>query len=294
MKEVVIFVTLSVVLPACGVAALEVDAPPGVDGQAIVGGAAYSGLPAVGALFNNGSPWCTGTLVGPKKVLTAAHCLRGVNAARLQFRLGANAYTPAHVIGVGRVKPHPEFDPHALTHDIGVVTLKTSAPVAPMTLLAEMDDSWVGTSLFIVGYGVTNGRIQDGAGKKRAVTIPITAVDDTTFQYAAPGKNACNGDSGGPALYRDPNGTFLVAGVTSYGDAGCRLYGVDTRVDAFIDFVGAATALPSDPCRGETFRGRCAGDLLVWCEEEEVKSLDCTTEDSGCAWDAPDGFYNCL
>jgi secreted trypsin-like serine protease len=119
-------------------------------------------------------------------------------------------------------------------------------------------------------------------------------VRDTTFQYAEPDTSACSGDSGGPALYRDPDGTSLVVGVTSYGDATCTSYGVDTRVDVFLDFVSAASALPSAPCRGETYRGRCAGDLLVWCQEDEVRSEDCAAENAGCGWDAPAGFFNCL
>ena len=294
MREIIVIVVFSSWLIACGEPTAEPESPLDAVESAIVGGSLYSGLPAVGALTMNGAPWCSGTLVGPKKVLTAAHCLRGVDASRMQFRIGPNAMAPAHTIAVAHVKPHPDFDPDTVTNDIGLVTLKTAAPVPPMTLLAAMDTSWVGTPLFFVGYGVTNGRTQVGAGKKRAVTIPITEVGESSFEYAAPGKNSCNGDSGGPALYRDPNGSFLVAGVTSYGDAGCRVFGVDTRVDVFQDFVGAAAALPSESCRGETFKGRCAGDVAIWCEEQDVKSVDCAADGSSCGWDAADGYYNCL
>jgi secreted trypsin-like serine protease len=42
----------------------------------------------------------------------------------------------------------------------------------------------------------------------------------------------CSGDSGGPAFV-DRSGTIYVGGITSFGDAACRTYGVSTRVDAY-------------------------------------------------------------
>ena len=294
MREIVLVSALSFTLAACGATTPELDLSSEGGAEAIVGGVSYAGLPAVGALFRNGAPFCTGTLVGPRKVLTAAHCLQGVTASQLQFRIGANAFSPAHIVSVSRIKSHPDFDMESITNDIGLVTLRTDAPATPLKLLAEMDESWVGTPMFIVGYGVTSSHSYAGAGKKRAVTIPVTDIGATKFEYQAPGKSACNGDSGGPALYHDPNGTFLVAGVTSYGDADCEAYGVDTRTDVYASFVGAPTALPSDPCRGETFKGRCAQGLLIWCDDQEVKTEDCAAEGATCGWQAGAGYYNCL
>ncbi len=46
-----------------------------------------------------------------------------------------------------------------------------------------------------------------------------------------------------------------------------------------------------DPCRGETFEGRCVGQLLIWCEDNVVRTADCKRE---CGWDGTNQFYNCL
>jgi len=296
MKQIMIVLALGAAFAACGVAGVDIDADdqPLAATDEIIGGVSYSGLPAIGALFVNGAPYCTGTLVGPRKVLTAAHCVRGVTAASMEFRIGPNAFQPRYVVGVAKLKAHPHFNPTTITNDIAYVTLKTDAPATPMTLLAGMDTTWVGTPLLFVGYGVTNGHTQTGVGKKRAVTIPITEVGDTQFRYEAPGKNSCNGDSGGPALFRDPTAGYLIAGVTSYGDVGCTVYGVDTRVDAYVSFVGAAAAGPSDPCRGETFGGRCKNGTLIWCENHEVMTLDCNADGATCGWDPSGGYYNCF
>ncbi len=202
----------------------------------IVGGSLYDALPAVGALFVDGQPWCTGTLITRRTVLTAAHCVVDLAPGRMRFRLGANAWEPTKTIEVTRLTPHPAFDPDALTSDIALVTLRSNAPAAGLPPLPHMDESWLDTPLLFVGYG-TSGRGM-GAGEKRAVWIPIAELDATRFAYSVAGKNTCHGDSGGPAFFHDTDSdTYYIAGITSWGDAGCKYFGVDTRVDAFWDFV---------------------------------------------------------
>lgn len=353
LQQGLILLLASALLAACGV-------EPGTSAQVqaqgredIVGGSSYSGLPAVGAITYRGSQHCTGTLIGARKVLTAAHCLEGVNVNQLRFVIGPNAYQPQYSLRVASVTPHPAYNSYALTNDIGYLTLSSDAPVAPMKVLGNMSNSFVGEPLFFVGYGVTNGATQSGAGLKRAVWMDVSRVDSTTFRYNDPGKNTCSGDSGGPAFYQTAAGDLAVAGVTSYGDWYCTQYGVDTRVDTYVSFLGVTpagsggggssggtaggcgqetyegrcsgdtvvwcesgtvyqnncgsdgltcgwssannyyacvAAAPVDPCQGETFKGRCDGKTVIWCENQEVKSLNCNR----CGYDQLNGYYNCL
>jgi uncharacterized protein (TIGR03382 family) len=56
----------------------------------------------------------------------------------------------------------------------------------------------------------------------------------------------CFGDSGGPAFIYRGNRPYL-AGVTSFGDENCSLYGVSTRVDAYTAFVNQFTGVDVAP-----------------------------------------------
>ena len=261
----------------------------------IVGGSTYDGLPAVGALLYNGSQHCTGTLVAPRKVLTAGHCVDGFSASRMTFAIGPNAYSPQATVSVSSIEAHPGYNSYNITNDIGLVHLAQDAPVAPLGVVTQMDSSWVGTNLFFVGYGVSNGYNQTGAGLKRAVWMGVSSVNSTTFRYDDPDRNTCNGDSGGPAFYRDAAGNYLVAGVTSYGDAYCTQYGVDTRVDAFLPFLGLDDEPPvqQDPCQGETYEGRCENDAVIWCENDQVYRQDCASDGKQCGFAAENAYFAC-
>ena len=262
--------------------------------EEIVGGQATSSLPAVGNILRFGSPHCTGTVIGPRTIVTAAHCLQ-VNASSLTFAIGGNAFQPDAVVGVQSVTPHPNYNPNSLTNDIGYITLSQNAPVEPMGLLESMDSSFVGTELVFVGYGASNGFSQTGSGIKRFVNMPISQVGATQFAYQTPGKNTCNGDSGGPA-FAQVNGTLLVAGVTSYGDANCVDFGVDTRVDTYKDFLPSAPPPPpTDPCGGLTFSGECNGNTVEWCENNTPQSSDCNSQAGKvCGFDASKNYFACI
>jgi hypothetical protein len=51
---------------------------------------------------------------------------------------------------------------------------------------------------------------------------------------------------------------------------------------------------PADPCNGESYEGRCEDGSVIWCEDEQVNSIDCTQYGKTCGWDGSKGFYNCL
>ena len=53
--------------------------------------------------------------------------------------------------------------------------------------------------------------------------------------------------------------------------------------------VAGLCEIPADPCGDIGYVGCCDGDTLVWCENNELKSLNC----GSCGWDGNNGFYNC-
>ncbi|MAT25355.1 MAG: hypothetical protein CMN29_10405, partial [Sandaracinus sp.] len=224
------------------------DDSVGAKDEAIVGGSAFAGLPAVGALAYGASTFCTGTLITPTRVLTAAHCVEGARVSSMSFITGPSNRQIETSTRVVRAVPHPSYDSRRLVNDIAYLDL--AAPVTgvePIGVLPGMDSSWVGRDLLHVGYGASDGFRQTGGGIKRAVVMPINQVGGTQFAYGEDGKNTCNGDSGGPALYRTGSGEYLVAGVTSYGDRTCSSYGVNTRADVYLDFLGVPGGSPTPP-----------------------------------------------
>ncbi len=234
---------LAAMLAACTeptdeVAEGEESSPVESTESAIVGGRATTAHPAVGAFINASGPFCTGTVVGKRAVLTAAHCVEGVRANRVAFVLGASAFQPEALVRITQLVPHPRYDGARLTNDIAVAVLAEDAPVSPIPLNTQaLDAGWVGRTLLHVGYGASNGRTGAGSGTKRSVAMPITAIGGTQFAYGDRTRNTCFGDSGGPALLEGAGGSASVVGVTSYGDQTCTQFGVDTRVDAFQSFV---------------------------------------------------------
>lgn len=206
-------------------------------GTPIVNGQETSDYPEAGVLLQQGQAFCTGTLIAPRSVLTAGHCVEGQDPSQFSFGIGASQDQLDTELSVVGAVQHPQFDMQQLVNDVAVVTLGEDAPIAPMPMNPSMDQSWIGKPVTLVGYGVDDGPSQSNAGIKRMVTVTIDQVDPTTLHYTTQqGQTACNGDSGGPA-FSDEGGQLVVAGITSYGDQNCQQYGVYTRVDAYLDFI---------------------------------------------------------
>ena len=208
----------------------------------IVNGTQTSDYPAVGLIGESGDHFCTGTLIAPQYVLTAAHCAEGVGNTTGTFTVGGRSYQTE------RVFVHPSYNGNAIgsdsANDIAIYKLSQAVVgVAPMDIFRGIPQ--VGQLLTLVGFGGggngttgTNGDF----GIKRVGTTPIDEVSRTLISWNFDNNTEANtapGDSGGPAFVT-VNGVKYIAGVTSGGDspnASIGDHSFDTRVDAFAAWI---------------------------------------------------------
>jgi secreted trypsin-like serine protease len=221
------------------------------------------------AIFRKGHMHCSGSVIGPTKVLTAGHCVAGFNLANFQVIVGRPTLrdqTVGQSIGVSSGRVHPDFEQTGL-HDVAVLNLAQPTSAAPVAL-ATPDQSTAATQaelpLRVAGFGATNpfGVHLSGFLKQtteivrtdrrclKAYTRDLYAPESMICALGAkrkkPGRfkihtSACSGDSGGPLVADLPTGPVEV-GTVSFGGALCGLPAAPTvysRVASSLDFINA-------------------------------------------------------
>ena len=193
---------------------------------------------------------CTATLVAPRVVVTAAHCVVNRSPASLEVFFGQDVTAAGRFAYVVDLQVPTSFDPETLANDIAVLMLASDAPSKPVALqTVAIDASAVGTKARVVGYG--EDAIGARGGARLEGTVVIGAVAPTTLTVTPGPQLTCNGDSGGP-LFLSKGGVDYLAGVTSFGDPGCKNHSQLTRVDAFVTafvqpFIDMAATAPTPP-----------------------------------------------
>lgn len=252
LKRAVLIAGIAGLFTACGAPLPgEVDGEAGESDQAIIGGTTDNGDPSVVAIFahapgaTSGS-LCTGTVISPTAVLTAAHCVAPstVGTGQVFEVITGTTLSLSNALKVASTTYDKAFNPNKLTagHDIGIVKLASPTTLKPIPFnKTALSSSIVGKSVRLVGYG-SNTHSNTGAGTKRTVTTTVSALNSLLIKIGSSSKQTCHGDSGGPALMTI-NGVETVVGVTSYGTDSstqvCINGGYDTRVDDYVSFINA-------------------------------------------------------
>ncbi len=189
---------------------------------------------------------CTGTLIAPRVVVTAAHCLGGAPPTAFDVVVGPSIAGPRlHVVG-GAV--HPEYLRDEHPYDIAAFILERDAAVTPRPMReAPLDASLTSEKVRLVGFGVLSGDDM-GGGERREGWASVENVDAYELRIVPGPALTCRGDSGGPIFLPTPEGDLLI-GVTTWGDPPCASFGMAVRVDrqrAFIKAMVDGAALGPD------------------------------------------------
>ncbi|XP_071092368.1 semaphorin-5B-like isoform X1 [Haliotis cracherodii] len=210
---------------------------------------------------------CGGSLIGLNKVLTAAHCVVGLQASSLSVEVGKHCSSTSgsasynsrnpnmEVMEVEEFVIHPNFNSGSgLLFDAAVLKLKKDAITTKCRQVIQMAPSsqvtQTGRTCTVIGWGTTsyNGpaasilqevdlELYDSQTCRDTFPSTASGVDNNVICAAngvSGGEDACQGDSGGPLVCLDDN-VWVQYGIVSSGFECARANqaGLYTEVAAF-------------------------------------------------------------
>jgi len=258
-----------VALPECSLSKCRTETGPVVCGQPVRSSRIVRGndtIPgaypwAVGIQFLD-KLYCGGSLISSQFIITAAHCVKGINPDRIRLILGDHdrrrdeAHQQQRLIE--RVFIHPNFVKKTFNNDIALVKMRSEVEFSDFirpVCLPSWDRSYNGQNTIVVGWG----KLSEGglpANILQEVSVPIIPQKkcrhNTNYRTSEITENmfcagfdrgkidACQGDSGGPAVWKGEGEHFFTQiGIVSWGQGCARggYPGVYTRIGRYLEWI---------------------------------------------------------
>ncbi|XP_055915311.1 serine protease SP24D-like [Eupeodes corollae] len=197
---------------------------------------------------------CGGSIVARNYILTAAHCVSKVqttpvDVSSVTVRVGSkNQYAGGKLLPIEEIFIHKSYG--SFLYDVALLKLATNLELGPkvdiIDLASEPDVVLPGNSVVIAGWGRTETSGTNAYKLQHGDAAVISASDcENSIGYGYPsvlcvqnklGKGACNGDAGGPAVYKNKLvgvGNFVI------GACGTKYPDVYARVTYFAEWINS-------------------------------------------------------
>jgi len=202
-------------------------------------------------------PYCGGSILSSKTILTAAHCTTGKLASSITVVVAEHDWTAEdgqEWFTVCGKTEHPAHDSDTEDNDFSILTLcqeiAFKREASPVCLPDQPGSSYDGVTATVSGWGTLSF---GGSQPQQLMEVDVSTLTNTACNVAygagaitssmicaaQEGKDACQGDSGGPLVTKGQDSYYSLIGVVSWG-AGCadpNFPGVYSRVTQVTEFI---------------------------------------------------------
>jgi len=215
------------------------------------------------------TPFCGGSIISSKTILTAAHCTESISSASDIVVVVAEHDWTDNTDGQRRhavcsKTEHPDYNSGSVDFDFSILTLcneiEFDVDASPVCLPDQTGSFYDNVVATVSGWGTMSF---GGSRPATLMEVNVTTMTNTRCNQdyggdildsmicaSGAGKDACQGDSGGPLVTAEPNSYYSLIGVVSWGN-GCAspnfpgVYSRVTKAETFIeDNMSGSTCTP--------------------------------------------------